>query len=144
MSIRDSNGVEVTDFQTRKIYGMHINHFDTFDPTSATYIYNDAGGSAIASGEVDLEEHVGLKTLVVSVPTLGSTSIDFRIEGKVGTMATWSNVYTFNVSAAHGAGEDIIVPIMEYLTAFRIGVKVNTNGTDVINCRTTVISSNVV
>jgi hypothetical protein len=120
---------------------MHIDHYTAFNPTSATYIYNEAGGSAATSGEVNLTGNFGPKTLIISVPTLGSTSIDFRLEGKVGkTMTTWSNIYTKNVSAATTI--DIIIPISEYVTAYRLAVKVNTNGTDVINCSTSIINAN--
>lgn len=136
---RDSNGVTVTDFTKGASYGMHIDHYTAFNPTSATYIYNEAGESAAASGEVSLIGHFGPKTLIISVPTLGSTSIDFRLEGKVGTtMTTWANIFTKNI--ADMTTIDVMIPISEYITAYRLGVKVNTNGTDVINCSTSVIN----
>lgn len=136
---RDSNGVTVTDFRSSMAYGMHIDHYSAFNPTSATYIYNEAGGQTAISGEVVLFGNTGPKTLIISVPTLGSTSIDFRLEGKVGTsMTTWSNIFTKNIAAATTI--DIIIPISEYITSYRLGVKVNTNGTDVINCSTSVIT----
>lgn len=139
VSARDSNGVTVTDFVSSMAYGVHIDHYSAFNPTSATYIYNEAGGSAATSGEVGLVGHTGHKTVVISVPTLGSTSIDFRLEGKVGTtMTTWAGIYTLNVDTA--TTEDIIIPISEYITSYRLGVKVNTNGTDVINCSTSAIT----
>lgn len=137
---RDSNGVTVTDFTKGASYGMHIDHYTAFNPTSATYIYNEAGESAAASGEVSLIGHFGPKTLILSIPTLGSTSLDFRLEGKVGTtMTTWANIFTKNVAASTTI--DIMIPISEYITAYRLGVKVNTNGTDVINCSTSIINS---
>jgi len=136
---RDSNGVTVTDFATGMAYGVHIDHYTAFNPTSATYIYNEAGESAAASGEVGLVGHIGVKSVVISVPQLGSASLDFRLEGKVGTtMSTWSNIFTKNVAATTTI--DIIIPISEYITAYRLGVKVNTNGTDIINCSTSVIT----
>ena len=139
VSARDSNGVTVTDFVTSMAYGMHIDHYTAFNPTSATYIYNEAGESAATSGEVILTGNTGSKTLIISVPTLGSTSIDFRLEGKVGkVMTTWANIFTKNIAAVTTI--DIIIPISEYITSYRLGVKVNTNGTDVINCSTSVIT----
>lgn len=136
---RDSNGVTVTDFSTAIAYGMHIDHYSAFNPTSATYIYNEAGGSTATSGEVILTGNTGPKTLVISVPTLGSTSLDFRLEGKVGTsMTTWANIYTINVSSP--TTTDIIIPISEYITSYRLGVKVNTNGADNISCSTSIIT----
>jgi len=139
---RDSNGVTVTDISTGLIYGMNIDHFTAYNPTSTSYIYNEAGESAATSGLVSIVTDVGPKTLHISVPTLGSVSIDFRLEGRVGTeMTTWSDLYTVNVDAATTAAVgDISIPISEYVTAYRLGVKVNTNGTDVINCTTSIIT----
>lgn len=131
---RDSNGVTVTDFATTNVYGMDIDHFSSFNPTSATYIYNEAGETAITSGEVDVKEYVGSKIISISVPTLGSTSIDFRIEGKLKNMPVWFEIYVENVSVATTTA--IIIPISEDMTSYRVGVKVNTNGTDVIDCST--------
>lgn len=139
VSARDSNGVTVTDFLTSMAYGMHIDHYTAFNPTSATYIYNEAGESAAASGEVVLTGNTGPKTLVISVPTLGSTSIDFRLEGKIGTtMTTWAEIHTENVASATTI--DILIPIGEYITSYRVGVKVNTNGTDTISLSTSAIT----
>lgn len=136
---RDSNGVTITDFRNAMSYGMHIDHFTNFNPTSSSYIYNEAGESAATSGEVTITGNTGPKTLIISVPTLGSTSLDFRLEGKVGIlMSTWSNIFTKNVDTATTI--DIIIPISEYITAYRLGVKVNTNGTDTIYCTTSVIT----
>jgi len=137
---RDLNGVTVTDFRLGSKYGMHIDHFSNFNPTSSTYIYNEAGESAVTSGEIGVIGNDGAKTLIISVPTLGSTSIDFRLECKVGiSMTTWAEILVVNVAAATTI--DIPIPISEYMTAYRLGVKVNTNGTDVINCSTSIITS---
>ncbi len=136
-SVRDSNGVEVTDFSTSKIYGMNIVHFTSFNPTSATYIYNEAGEANVVSGQVNTQDFVGLKCLSIYVPTLGSTSIDFRIEGKVGDEAIWSDIYVHTVLVA--MTEAMIIPIGEYVKLYRVGVKVNTDGTDIINCHTVII-----
>ncbi len=136
---RDSNGVTVTDFRSSMAYGMHIDHYTAFNPTSATYIYNEAGGSAATSGEVDLTGITGPKTLIISVSVLNSTSIDFRLEGKVGTaMTTWGDIATATVDATLTI--DTIIPISEYITSYRLGVKVNTNGTDTIDCSTSVVT----
>lgn len=137
---RDSNGVEVTDTYNSLGYGLDIDHYTSFNPTSTTYVYNEAGGQTALSGSVNMTGHIGPKTLAVSVPTLGSTSIDFRLEYQVGSsMSTWVSAYTFNVSAA--TTEDIGIPISEYMTAYRLGIKVNTNGTDVVNGTTSAITS---
>lgn len=136
---RDSNGVTITDFRSSMAYGMHIDHFTSFNPTSATYIYNEAGESAATSGEVDLTGITGKKTLVISVSLLNSTSLDFRLEGKVGTViSTWANIQTVSVDATLTI--DTIIEISEYITSYRLGVKVNTNGTDTIDCSTSVIT----
>ena len=132
LSTLEVNGVTVIHFGTTKIFGIDIDHFSNFNPTSATYIYNEAGESDIDSGEVDAEEHVGSKTISISVPTLGSTSIDFRIEGKLRNMPVWSEIFVQNVSVATTTA--IIIPISEDMTSYRVGVKVNTNGVDVIDC----------
>ncbi len=129
---RDSNGVTVTDFATTNVYGMDIDHFSAFNPTSTSYIYNEAGETAITSGEVDVKEYVGAKAISISVPTLGSTSIDFQMLGKFKNMPVWSEIFVQNVSVATITA--IIIPISEDMTSYRVGVKVNTNGTDVIDC----------
>ena len=137
---RDSNGVTVTDFTTGAAYGLHIDNYTAFNPTSATYIYNEAGESAAASGEVDLTGHFGKKTVAISVPQLGSTSLDFRLEGQVGTaMTTWGLIETLTIDATTTI--DTLIEISEYITAYRLGVKVNTNGTDVINCSTSAVNA---
>lgn len=133
----DSNGVEVTNFTKGASYGMHIDHFTAFNPTSSSYVYNEAGGTTTTDGEVLITGNTGPKTLHISVPTLASTSLDFRLEGKSGTrITTWANIFTFNTTVT----TDEIIPISEYITSYRLGVKVNTNGTDVIDCSTTIIN----
>jgi hypothetical protein len=136
---RDVNGVTVTDFNTGLAYGQHIDHFTSFNPTSTSYVYNEAGGTLTTDGEVDITGIVGPKTLVISVSLLGSTSLDFRLEGKVSTvMSTWANIHTKNIAASSTI--DTSIPITEYWTSYRLGVKVNTNGTDIINCSTSVVT----
>jgi len=95
---RDSNGVTVYDYTN----GMNIDHYVAYNPTSATYVYNDIGGQTATSGSVDMPTRLNAKTLNISVPTLGSTSIDFRLEGKVGTtMTTWADL-KYNCLSAWG------------------------------------------
>lgn len=133
---RDSNGVEVDNFRNSLAYGLHIDHFTNFDPTeTAFYIYNEAAGSSISAGSVAVGGILDGRTVCVSIPTLGSGSILVRIEGKVKNMTTWSNVYTFDAFTS-ATTIDSIVNISEYLSDFRIGVRIDgTNGTDVINIR---------
>lgn len=134
---RDSNGVTVTDFNTSMAYGMHIDHFTAFNPTSTSYVYNETGGTGTTDGEVVITGNTGPKSVHISVPTLGSTSLDFRIEGKIATrISTWAPLFTFNTTVT----VDEIIPITDYITSYRLGVKVNTNGTDSIDCSTTLIT----
>jgi hypothetical protein len=118
-------------------YGMHIDHFTSFDPSSTSYVYNEAGGTGTTDGEVDVTGNTGPKSLHIAVSTLGSTSLDFQIQGKIATaISTWAPIFTLNYTTTI----DEIIPISEYITSYRLGVKVNTDGTDTIDCSTTVIT----
>ncbi len=130
----DSNGVDVTDSSSGLVSQKHIEHFTAFNPTSTSYIYNEAGETATISGSVDFQGVLGGVTSQVSIPTLGSTSIDVRWEGEVKNSTTWFNIFTKNFTAATTI--DYVLPSSEYITNYRVGVKVNTNGTDVISIRT--------
>lgn len=131
---REVNGVEYTTSSSGLVSQSHVDHYTAFNPTSTSYIYNEAAGTSTTSGSVSFQGVLGAITSQVSIPTLGSTSIDVRWEGQIENSTTWFGIYTKNFAAATTI--DYVLPISEYLTNYRVGVKVNTNGTDVINIRT--------
>ncbi|HDY68341.1 MAG TPA: hypothetical protein ENH85_11195 [Candidatus Scalindua sp.] len=134
---RDSNGVTVTDFLTSMAYGMHIDHFTSFDPSATFYVFNEAGGSGSTDGEVVITGNTGAKSVHIAVSILGSTSLDFQLQGKIATaISTWAPLFTFTTTVT----VDEIIPISEYITSYRLGVKVNTDGTDTVDCSTTIIT----
>jgi len=105
--------------------------FSAYNPTSASYIYDEAGGQAATSGQFFVEKY-DEKIIQIAIPTLGSTSIDVRIEGRVKDAGSgrWGEVWTKNYAAATTIDELVVIPeLLEYI---RVGVKVNTNGTDSI------------
>lgn len=131
---RDVNGVEYTTSRAGLVSSSHVDHFTAFNPTSTSYIYNEAAGTSTTAGSVSFAGVLGAITSQVSIPTLGSTSIDVRWEGQVENSTTWFNIYTKNFASVTTI--DYVLPISEYITNLRVGLKVNTNGTDVISIRT--------
>lgn len=101
--------------------------YSAFDPNDTHYVYDPNKATGATSGQY-LVENYDEKVVQVRIPTLGSTSIDFRIEGQVDGASTWANVYSKNYSAATTVDE--LIMITEQLKYIRIGLKVNTDGTD--------------
>lgn len=101
--------------------------YAAFDPNATSYVYDPNNGDAITDGRYYVRNYEE-KTVQVRIPTLGSTSIDFRIEGQVRGSSTWADVYSKNYSSATTVDE--LVMITEQLDYIRIGLKVNTDGTD--------------
>ena len=133
----DDSDITVTETTWRASIGKDIIWFSAYDLGgnigTNTYVYNDATGtnSANTDGQVECRNYDKSKTIQISVPTLGSTSIDVRAEGRAGTDTTWGELFTENFSAATTI--DFMGPIVEYVEEIRVGARSNgTAGTDVI------------
>ncbi len=133
----DDSDITVTELTWRNSIGKDIVWFDAYNLGdtigTGTYVYNDAAGtnSANTDGLVECRNYDLSKTIQVSIPTLGSTSIDVRAEGRAGTSTAWAELFTENFSAATTI--DFIAPVVEYVEEIRAGARANgTKGTDVI------------
>jgi len=141
VAARTENGITLTDEATSKSNIIQATFFDAYNPPgTGTFYYNPASETASTSGAVTCKGIYTSKTLLLSVPTLGSTSISVRIEGKTKNATTWAEVYTKTFTAASTI--DSIINVVEYLDQIRIGVKANTSkGTDSVNITGSFISS---
>lgn len=138
---RTENGITITDEATSRSNIMQCEFFSGYNaPGTGTFYYNSANEVAASSGAVTTKGIYTAKTLLLSIPTLGSTSITIRIEGKTKNSTTWANIYSKTYSVATTI--DDIVNVVEYIDQIRIGVKANTTkGTDSVNCTGSFVSS---
>ena len=104
--------------------------YSEFDPNSTSYVYDPNNATGATDGQYYVRNYAE-KTIQVRIPTLGSTSIDFRIEGRVQGSSNWADVYSKNYSSATTVDE--LIMITEHLDYIRIGLKVNTDGTDSVS-----------
>ena len=77
------NGVEVVELILSGGVGLHVDFFTGFDPSSTSFVYNEAGGTTTTSGSVNTAYIVGKRTLQISIPTFSSGSITVRAEGQL-------------------------------------------------------------
>lgn len=134
MAAEDSNITVTRDDFGDKWY-KEIVWFDLYDvggdAGTNTYVYNEAEGTATSSGLVEARKYDLAKTIQIRVSTLGSTSIDARVEGRAGTGTNWAEVTTKNFTA--GTSTDYIISAVEFLEEIRVGLRANgTAGTDVV------------
>jgi hypothetical protein len=106
--------------------------YNVGDDTGTSYDYNEAQGAGDSDGLVDALHYTLKKTIQIDVITLGSTSIDVRVEGRAGSSAEWGEIVTITFTAVTGANNSHIVNICEFIEEVRVGVKANTAGTDSI------------
>jgi len=97
--------------------------FTAFDCTSTDYIFNEAGETDHTAVQIDVQDYNEV-TVGVWVETLKSTSAEFIILGKVGSI--WCSLYTKPYSAAETYGEAIPIPV-ERCSFIAIGLKVTSN-----------------
>ncbi len=116
------NGVDEDVFKTLHSFVRTGIWFTDFDPSSLTYIYNDAGESALNSGLMDIKDIVYARTLYISVPVLNSTSITIRVEVKPAFALEWFEVNTQIFTTATTVGK--LWPILEYAGNIRVGILV--------------------
>ncbi len=116
------------DFGTNLVGYAEI--YDSYDPGTSTMVYNDAGGSAEASGSMNTERFTEKRKFQIQITTLGSTGIDINIEGKVGTDTNWAMMWTRSYSATGGD----IVDVGTETDNIRVGSQATgTDGTDAIS-----------
>ncbi len=126
----DENGVDVTGFRLADSYGKNVSFYSAFNPTSTSFIYNEAGGQAIADGEINLGNIHTKRNIQILILTLGSASITVQIEGRNRNATTWGLIYSKTFTAPTTI--DKIINLQEYTDKLRVGVKVATPGTDSI------------
>ena len=131
----DDSDLTVTETTFRGSISKDVVWFTAYDLGGTigtnTYVYNDSVGtnSANTDGLVECRNFTQKRTIQISIPTLGSTSIDVRIEGRAGTSTTWGEVVTKNFSAATTI--DYLINAVEWVEEIRVGARSNgTAGTD--------------
>jgi len=118
-------------FSAGAILNDQHNFYNGHDPSNTSlYVYDSSDATSDTAGRYYCLNYT-LKTIQVSVPTLGSTSISMRIEGQTdssGDVAGWANIYTKSYTGATTI--DDIVMITEHLKYIRVGLKVTSDGSD--------------
>jgi len=105
--------------------------FTNYDPSQTSdYVYNESDASGDEDGKYYCYNYT-LKSIQISIPTLGSTSIGVRIEGRTDSsddLPSWGNIYSKTYTSATTI--DDIVMITEYLEYLRVGLIVVGDSTD--------------
>jgi len=130
-AVRDENGVNVYDYTLPDEYGRRMEIFTDFDPSSTSFIYNEAGGTSTASGSVIVEGLADVKTVQIAVPTLGSASLTVQIEGRNRKAGTWGLIFSKVYTAAETIDRN--VNVLESVDSIRAGLKIATDGTDTVS-----------
>lgn len=114
-----------------------FNNFNVGDDTGgqAFFVYTgDAtpfGTDTANGGEVKTLKYTEAIAITIGVPTLGSTSIDWIVEGRFGTDSQYASIASGNISSATTI--DVLTNVTSNPEAIRIGLKANTPGTDVVD-----------
>ena len=120
-----------TVFAAGAIYSDAEDFFTNYDPSQTSdYIYNESDASGDEDGKYYCYNYT-LKSIQVSIPTLGSTSIGVRIEGRTDSsddLTTWGNIYSKTYTAATTI--DDIIMVTEHLEYLRVGLIVVGDSTD--------------
>lgn len=112
------------------ILSNYHSFYSSFDPNATSYIYDPNNAVAATSGQYYCYNYT-FKTIQISVPTLGSSSLDVRIEGKVDNASTWSDIYSKQYTAATTIDESVMVT--EHMEYIRVGLKITGNSTDSVS-----------
>lgn len=130
----DSNITISTDEHLNKLYKevVWFSAYDVGGDAGTTYKYNEIEGTSDGSGLVEARKYNLAITIQIDLITLGSTSVDVRLEGRAGSSAEWGEIGTINFTAVTGANNAFTFPVVEFLEEIRVGVKANTAGTDSI------------
>ncbi len=130
----DSNITIATDKHDDKWYKevVWFSAYNVGDDTGTSYDYNESQEAGDSAGLVEARKYNLKKTVQIDLITLGSTSIDVRVEGRAGSSTEWGEIVTVNFIAVTGANNAHIVSVCEFIEEIRVGVKANTAGTDSI------------
>jgi len=120
--------------------GAILSNYETFyknyDPSNtAYYVYDAADGSGDESGKYYCYNYT-YKTIQISIPTLASTSIAVRIEGRVDSttdLVSWANIYSKTYTSPTTIDDSIMVT--EHMEYIRIGLLVTGDSTDDVSIR---------
>lgn len=111
--------------------------YEHFNPTSSSWVYTSSA-SGDATGDVADVFTYDKKTIFINCLSLGSTSIQYRIEGRsVGEIDGWSILDTgeFGTASADTA-KNIAIDVTELVDFIRVGLRVQqSNAIDLINIR---------
>lgn len=113
-------------------YTDSIVWFNAYDPSSTSFVYNELGESATASGQRPVN-HLRNKTVYIKV-VLASTTLTVQIEGMPrefdgsvsGQSATWFALWTKTFTASGTT----VVTFENPITYMRVGVKVSGNASN--------------
>lgn len=122
----NGNGVDIVQINNVNNYVTQAVWFTSYDVASTSYVYNEAGGQAAASGSMSCKDLIGVKMFYVSLLTFNATNITVRIEGRPSGGAEWFEIYTHVFTAATTIG--VTWPITEYAGDIRVGALVDTDG----------------
>lgn len=105
--------------------------FSSHDPSNISlYIYNESDATNCEAGKYYCFNYT-LKTIQVSIPTLGSTSITMRIEGRTDSsddLTTWGDIYSKTYTSATTI--DDFITVTEHTEYIRVGLLVVGDSTD--------------
>jgi len=117
-----------------------VEFFDDFDlggsiGSQTFYVYNETAGTfgtdTVTGGEVKTIRYTEAMAVTIAVPTLGSSSVDWRIEGRFGTASQYALIASGTISAATTIDE--VVPIAENPEAIRVGLRASSIGGDQVD-----------
>lgn len=115
---------------------MRHTFYERYDPAATSFVYDDTGSAT--TGDVVSVFTYDLKTIFITNEALGSTEVNYRIEGRcVGELDTWSVLDEGSIgSASADAAKNIAIDVTELVDYLRVGLHYSgTSGTDAINVR---------
>lgn len=122
------NGITVTVSGSRWYRYLSAPIQSTYNAT-ATATFNDAGGTTGTSGAINVVGYDRI-SIQMRVTTLGSTGVDFDIEGSnepsISTSTVWGHIYTMKFDAT--TTKDTILPVEEAGTIRWIRVSTQATG----------------
>lgn len=117
-----------------------VEFFDNFNAggtlgVGSGFSYTDTtphGTDTATGGEVKTMRYTENMAVAIIVPILGSTQIDYRVEGRFGTASQWVSIGTNTISTASAVGE--LVNITSNPEAIRVGIRARgTAGVDEVD-----------
>ncbi len=117
-----------------------VEFFDNFDlggsiGAQTFFVYTETspsfGTDTSTGGEIKALRYTEAIGIQINVTTLGSTSIDWQVEGRFGTATQYGLIGSGTISAANTVGEFINVTANP--ESIRVGLHPNTPGTDKVD-----------